>query len=176
MITSKPKGWRYSLRCQQKLRLNYNRKAHTNPHRATLELSSDDHRLHHWAPQDIFYIGCSAKTGRCSDITDRPNKKKQTQEVSQNEERKKLAQMYKQNKTPKKKKELKETQTRNLLDTEFKTLVIRMLNELRGRIDELNWELQSGDRKRKKELKKQKELVRNEGYNNWNEEYSRGNQ
>ena len=39
--------------------------------------------------------------------------------------------MYKQNKTPKKKKELKETQTRNLLDTEFKTLVIRMLKELR---------------------------------------------
>ena len=38
--------------------------------------------------------------------------------------------MYKQNKTPKKKKELKETQTRNLLDTEFKTLVIRVLNNL----------------------------------------------
>ena len=27
--------------------------------------------------------------------------------------------------------------TSNLLDAEFKTLVIRMLNELRGRVDEL---------------------------------------
>ena len=28
--------------------------------------------------------------------------------------------------------------TRNLPDTEFKALVVRMLNELRGRVDELS--------------------------------------
>lgn len=34
-------------------------------------------------------------------------------------------------------KELNKVETRNLLDAEFKTLVISMLNELRGRVDEL---------------------------------------
>ena len=43
--------------------------------------------------------------------------------------------MKEQNKTPEK--ELNKMETSNLLDTEFKTLVIRMLNELRGRADEL---------------------------------------
>ena len=42
--------------------------------------------------------------------------------------------MEEQNKTPVK--ELKEMETSNLPDAEFKTLVIRMLNELRGRIDQ----------------------------------------
>ena len=38
----------------------------------------------------------------------------------------------------------------NLPDTEFKTLVIRMLNELRGKIDELGEKLHK-DRNHKKE-------------------------
>ena len=40
-----------------------------------------------------------------------------------------------QNKTPEK--ELNKMETSNLLEAEFKTLVIRMLNELRGTVDEL---------------------------------------
>ena len=44
--------------------------------------------------------------------------------------------MKEQNKTPDK--ELNKMETRKLLDTEFKTLVIRMFNKLRGRIDELS--------------------------------------
>ena len=39
-----------------------------------------------------------------------------------------MSQMKEQNKTMEK--ELNKMETRNLLDTEFKTLVIRMLNEL----------------------------------------------
>ena len=39
-----------------------------------------------------------------------------------------MAQMKKQNRIPEK--ELNKMETSNLLDTEFKTLVIRMLNEL----------------------------------------------
>ena len=42
--------------------------------------------------------------------------------------------MKEQIKTPEK--QLKEMETSNLPDAEFKTLVIRMLNELRGGIDQ----------------------------------------
>ena len=44
--------------------------------------------------------------------------------------------MKEQNKTLKK--ELNQIETGNLLDAKFKTQVIRMLNELRRRVDELN--------------------------------------
>ena len=44
--------------------------------------------------------------------------------------------MKEQDKTTQK--ELNKMQISNLLDTEFKTLVIRMLNECRGRVDELS--------------------------------------
>ena len=44
--------------------------------------------------------------------------------------------MKEQNKTPEK--ELSKRDTRNLPDAEFKTLVIRMLHELRGRVEELS--------------------------------------
>ena len=46
------------------------------------------------------------------------------------------AQMKEQDKTLEK--ELRKMETRNLPDAEFKTLVIKMLNELRGRIDNLS--------------------------------------
>ena len=47
-----------------------------------------------------------------------------------------MSQMKEQNKTPEK--ELNKMETSNLLDAEWKTLVIRMLSELRGRVDELS--------------------------------------
>ena len=47
-----------------------------------------------------------------------------------------MNQMKEQNNTPEK--ELHKMETSNLLNAEFITLVIRMLNELRGRVDELN--------------------------------------
>ena len=47
-----------------------------------------------------------------------------------------LSHMKKQNKAPEK--ELNERETSNLPDTEIKTLVIRMLNKLRRRVDELS--------------------------------------
>ena len=43
--------------------------------------------------------------------------------------------MKNKNKTPEK--ELNKTELTNLLDAEFKTLVIRILNELGGRVDKL---------------------------------------
>ena len=46
-----------------------------------------------------------------------------------------MAQMKEENKTPEK--ELIKMETSNLPDIEFKTLVIRMLDELRGRVEEL---------------------------------------
>ena len=46
-----------------------------------------------------------------------------------------MSQMKEQNKSPEK--ELNKMGPSNLSDAEFKTLVIRMLNELRERVDEL---------------------------------------
>ena len=57
-----------------------------------------------------------------------------------------VSQMKQKNKTPEK--ELNKMETSNLLDTEFKTLVTRMLNEFRRR-DELS-ENSNRDRKHKK--------------------------
>ena len=74
-----------------------------------------------------------------------------------------MAQMKEQIKTSER--ELNKIETSALPDAEFKTLVIRMLNELKGRADELcenfNKEIKkNGDRKYKKEP------VRKEGYIN----------
>ena len=48
----------------------------------------------------------------------------------------KMFQMNEQDKSPEK--ELKKIEASNLTDTEFKTLVIIMLNEFRGRLDKLS--------------------------------------
>ena len=50
--------------------------------------------------------------------------------------------MKEQNNTPEK--ETNKMETSNILDAEFKTLVIRMLNELRGRIDQQSENLDKG--------------------------------
>ena len=47
-----------------------------------------------------------------------------------------MAQMREQIKTPEK--ELNKMEISKLLDAEFKTLVIRMLNELKGRVNEIS--------------------------------------
>ena len=47
-----------------------------------------------------------------------------------------MARMKEQNKTPER--ELNKMETSNALHAEFKTLVIRMLSELRGKIDNLS--------------------------------------
>ena len=52
--------------------------------------------------------------------------------------------MNEQNKTPEQ--ELNKMETSNLLDAEFKTLVIRVLSELRGRADELRENISSKKR------------------------------
>ena len=63
-----------------------------------------------------------------------------------------MAQMKEQIKTPEK--ELNEMETSNLWEAEFKTLVIRILKEL------------------SEDLNNIKNLVRNEGYANWNEQFT----
>ena len=70
-----------------------------------------------------------------------------------------MAQMKEHNKTPEK--EPNKMETSNLRDPEFKTLVIRMLNELRGRADELRTLIAKKGCENHK-----KEPVRNEGYTN----------
>ena len=47
-----------------------------------------------------------------------------------------MSKMKEQEKTPQK--ELNKMEANNIPDTEFKMLVIRMFNELRGRMDELS--------------------------------------
>ena len=72
-----------------------------------------------------------------------------------------MAQMKEQNKTPEK--ELNKMETSQPLDSEFKAMVIRMLNEFRGKADELRENFNS-IKKDKKTIKK--EPVRNEEYTN----------
>ena len=67
-------------------------------------------------------------------------------------------QMKEQNKASEK--ELNKMEISNLPDVEFETLVIWMLNELRGRVDELSDNVN-------KEIENKKESVSNEEYNNW---------
>ena len=62
-----------------------------------------------------------------------------------------MSQMKEQNKTPEK--ELNKMETRNLLDAEFKTLVMRMFNELRGRVNDLSENFKS--------MKKDMETIKN---------------
>ena len=84
------------------------------------------------------------------------------------ERQRNMSHMKEQNKAPEK--ELKERETTNLPDAEFKILVTRMLNKLRERIDELSENFnKNGDRKH------EKEPLRNEEYN-IRDEYIRGNQ
>ena len=68
-----------------------------------------------------------------------------------------MSQMTVQNKTPEK--ELNKMETGNLPDAQFKTLMIRMVNEQGGRVDELheNFKKEIGDIKMELEnVKKQK--------------------
>ena len=65
-----------------------------------------------------------------------PNIHIQHREAAKMRRQRNMSQMKEQNRTPEK--ELNNIDTSNLLDAEFKTLVKRMLNELRERIDELS--------------------------------------
>ena len=70
--------------------------------------------------------------------------------------------MKKQNKPPGR--ELNTMEARNLPDAEFKTLLIRMLNELRKRVDELskNFNKEIGNIKTKLEnIKKKQSEIKN---------------
>ena len=53
-----------------------------------------------------------------------------------------MSQMREQSKTPER--ELQKMEMSNLLDVEFKTLVIKMLNELRRRVGELSENFNKG--------------------------------
>ena len=53
-----------------------------------------------------------------------------------------MPQLKEQNKTPEK--ELNKMETSNIPDSEFKTLVIKMLNELRRRVGELSENFNKG--------------------------------
>ena len=78
-----------------------------------------------------------------------------------------MPQTKQQEKTSEKK--LNEIMASNLTETEFKTLVIKMLSELRGRIDDLREDFSRGHRNY------EEEPASNEDYNN-RDEYTRRNQ
>ena len=69
------------------------------------------------------------------DVADLPNTQRQTQETAKMRRQRNTAQMKEQNKFPEK--ELNKMETSNLLDAEFKTLVIKMLNELSENLNSL---------------------------------------
>ena len=71
-----------------------------------------------------------------------------------------MSHMKEQNKTPEK--EFTKRKTSNILDAEFKTLVIRMLNELKGRVDELRENFNKEIKNKNGDGKLNREPVRNE--------------
>ena len=71
--------------------------------------------------------------------------------------------MKEQNKAPEK--ERNKVEMSNLKDAEFKTLVIRMLNELKGRVDELSENFNREVENIKMEMENKREPVRNKEYN-----------
>ena len=74
-------------------------------------------------------------SARMRDFADLSTTQKQTQRVTQNEEAEKHVQMKEQDQTPEK--ELSNMKKNNLPDAKVKTLVIMMLNERRGKVDEV---------------------------------------
>ena len=60
-------------------------------------------------------------------------------------------------------------------DAEFKTMVIKMLKDLRGGMDDPSENLNKEMVKMKKDIETIKKTDRNEEHNNWNEEYARRN-
>ena len=65
---------------------------------------------------------------RLGDVATQSNTQKQTMEANKMRRQRNMFQMEEQNKTPEK--EQNKMETSNLLGAEFKTLVIRMLNDL----------------------------------------------
>ena len=74
-----------------------------------------------------------------------------------------MANMKEQNKAPEK--EHNKMGTSDLPDTEFETLDMRMLNELRGRVDELGENFNKKIENIKMEIENIKKTTRNEEYN-----------
>ena len=75
-----------------------------------------------------------------------------------------MAQMKEQIKTPEN--ELNKMEISNLSDAEFKTLVIRMLNEFRGRIDEFSENFSKDMASIKMEAENKKEPVKSKEHDN----------
>ena len=101
------------------------------------------------------------------DLTDLPNTQRQTQKVTQEGETKKHAPneaTFKMFLTPEK--ELNKMEATKIPDAEFKTMVIRMLKELRKRMDDLIENLNQERISIKKVHNSYKKAqVRNEEYN-----------
>ena len=79
------------------------------------------------------------------------------------ERQKRVSHMKEQNKPPKK--EFTKMETSNIPDVEFKTLVIRILKELRRRVDKLSGNFNKEIKDIKMEKENSREPVRNEEYN-----------
>ena len=71
--------------------------------------------------------------------------------------------MKEQNKTPEK--ELNKMETNNLPDAEFRTLVIRMLNELRGRVEKFSKNFNRDKGNIKMEIENKNDPASNKEYN-----------
>ena len=80
-----------------------------------------------------------------------------------------MSQMKEQDKTPEE--QLSEVKIGNLPDKEFRVMIVKMIQNLRKRIEAKIEKMQEMFNKDLEELKN-----RDEKYSNWNEKYSRRNQ
>ena len=91
-------------------------------------------RLGHWALQNTYYIRPLYQDWETYQFY--LIHKNKYVEAAKMKRQKNMSQMKEQNSTPEK--ELNKMEIRNLLDAEFKTLALKVLNKLKGRVDELS--------------------------------------
>ena len=121
--------------CQQQSRSRNDRKVYTAHSVGSPQVSSLSNKggcvIGSYRPPTT--LGHSTKPGRCSSYLIHKNKHR---EAATMRRQRNMAQVKEQNKTPQK--ELNKMERNNLLDAEFKTLVIRMLKELSENLNSIN--------------------------------------
>ena len=137
------------LTCQQQLRLKYKRRVYSAHTKGAPQIPSFHDRGDGAMLQDTYYIWpCYQDTESKLLCLIHRNKHREAAKIRR---QRSMAWMKEWSKTPEK--ELNEMEISNLSDTEFKTLVVRMLKELSKDLNNIK-----------------KNPVRNEVYTNWNKE------
>ena len=112
----------------QQSRLNNDRRVHTAHVGVTGATGSGD--IGGWVTGPTRHLLYKATLLRLGDIIDLPNTRNKHREVAKMERQINMSQMKEEKPTENELNEMEVKQTKNLLNMEFKTIIIRMLKEL----------------------------------------------